>query len=169
MKYSIHVEKVWDDTVWRNLLDFIKIHKCHLFLMSPQVSYQESVLGYRGTEQELKQILNKRYGKLKELKEEYGFEVGLHTHICLNPIDLSEYEKDKIFISSYKFLDQVIGDVNGIAFGWFKYDSYLEGLCWKYDLEIFHSGISFHDYDLPIPKFKLIENWIKDKLRRLLR
>ena len=57
MKYLIHVEKVWDDNVWGNLLKFIKTHECHLFLMSPQINYQQAVLGYRGTEQELKKVL----------------------------------------------------------------------------------------------------------------
>ena len=168
-KYLIHVEKIWDEEVWENLLKLIKAHKCHLFLMSPQIDYQKVVLGYRGTERKLEQVLNKRYAELRELKDECGFEVGLHIHICLNPEELSEREKIEIFNSSYRFLNEVMGEINGVAFGWFKYDSYLRMLCMQNDLEILHSGISFHDYDLPISKFKIIEHWIRDKLRRLLR
>lgn len=173
-EYLIHVEKVWDDNVWGNLLKFLEDRfgnsKCHLFLMSPQFEYQRAVLGYRGTDLELKKKLEQRYDKLKNLQKRYGFKIGMHVHICLNPEELSKQEKGEIFSNAYEFLGGIIGEVNGIAFGWFKYDSYLKGLCLKeYNLEILHSGISFHDYDLPISKFKLIENWIKDKLRRLLR
>ncbi len=168
MKCLIHVEKGWDEKVWWNLLKFLTTHKCHLILMSPQIDYQKGVLGYGGTEQELKKILKQRYSELQCLKDIHGYEIGMHIHFCLHPAELSQKEKDKVFSDSYEFLKKII-EVDGIAFGWFKYDSYLEGLCWKYNLEILHSGISFHDYDLPISKFKLIENWIKDKLRRLLR
>ena len=171
--YLIHVEKVWDDNVWENLLKFIKDkfghYKCHLFLMPPQLEYKRDVLGYRGTESELRKILKQRYNELRNLQEIYGFKIGLHVHICLNPRELPEVEKDKLFFNSYEFLKGIIENINGIAFGWFKYDSYLEGLCKTNNLPILHSGTSFHDYDLPISAFKLVENWIRDKLRILLR
>lgn len=169
MKYLIHVEKAWDDVVWRDLLEFVKTNKCHLFLMPPQYHYQKAVLGYEGTEQDLIEILKHKYNKLKSLQEKYNFKIGMHLHFCLNPKELSEQKKEKIFFNSYKFLKEIIGDINGITFGWFKYDSYLEELCKKNNLKILHSGISFHDYDLPITKFKLFEVWIRDKLRRLFR
>ncbi len=172
-EYLIHVEKAWDEKVWENLLKFIKdkfgYNKYHLFLMPPQLDYQKAVLGYRGTESELKRILKQRYKELRILQEKYMFKIGIHVHICLNPRELSETEKNKMFFDSYEFLKEIIENINGIAFGWFKYDYYLEGLCRLNNLSILHSGISFHDYDLPISEFKLTENWIKDKLRRLLR
>ena len=172
-RFLIHVEKVWDDGVWENLLKFLKDRfghsRCYLFLMSPQFEYQRAVLGYRGTELELKKILKQRYKELKSLQEVYGFRIGLHIHICLNPKELSITEKERVFFNSCKFLKEVIKDIDGIAFGWFKYDSYLEDLCRLNKLPILHSGISFHDYDLPISKFKLIEHWIRDKLRKVLR
>jgi hypothetical protein len=133
--------------------------------MPPQIDYQRAVLGYRGTEQALTEILKQRYKELKMMQYSGGFKMGLHLHFCLNPEELSESEKEEVCLNSLEFLN----DVEGIAFGWFKYDSYLKELCETNNLQILHSGISFHDYDLPISKFKLIENWIKDKLRRLLR
>ncbi len=172
-EYLIHVEKVWDEKVWKNLLKFIEDKfghaACHLFLMSPQFDYQKAVLGYRGTELELKKILEQRYDQLKNLQERYGFKIGMHVHICLHPKKLPNHEKYDLLLDSYEYLAKIVGNPEGIAFGWFKYDSYLEGLCRLSNLSILHSGISFHDYDLPISKFKLTENWIKDKLRRLLR
>ena len=169
MRYLIHVEKVWDENVWTNLLEFIKTHKCHLFLMPPQFNLQKAVLGYGGTERELKRILKQRYLELKKLQEIFQFKVGLHVHISLFPEELNEDMKEKLFHESFYFIENIFRFVEGIAFGWFKYDTYLERLCAKEEFSILHKGISFHDYDLPISKFKLIENWIKDKLRRLLR
>ena len=171
--YLIHVEQVWDDNVWGNLLKFIEdkfgYNKYHLFLMSPQFEYQKSVLGYRGTELELNKVLKQRYDKLKSLQKKYGFKIGMHVHICLNPVELSEPEKNILFLNSYKFLKDNLDNLDGVSFGWFKCDSYLEELCKISNLSIFHSGISFHDYDLPISRFKLFEYWMRDKLRRLFR
>ena len=169
MKYLIHVEKLWDEKVWENLLGFIQTHKdkCHLFLMSPQINYQQAVLGYRGTKQELEKVLKQKYNELKHRKGIYNFKIGMHIHMCLHPKELPEIEKDKMFFNSYEFLKEIILDIDGITFGWFKYDPYLEGLCEKNHLQIIHSGISFHDYDLPLTSFKLFESWLRNKLRKI--
>jgi len=173
MKYLIHVEKVWDDVVWKNLIEFIKKQKSkfHLFLMPPQYEYQRAILGYRKTEQELEEILKKRYSELKILQKEYNFRVGIHPHFCLEPKELSEEEKKRTFNEYQKWILEFF-DINSIAFGWFKMDSYLENLCIAKGIEIKHYGffsVNIHDYDLPISKMKIMENFLKDNLRALLR
>lgn len=167
MRYLIHVEKVWDEDVWFNLLEFIKTHECHLFLMPPQINYQKSVLGYNGTERELKKILKQRYLELKKLQDVLLFKVGLHIHISLFPEELKDDMKEGLFYDSFYFLEDTFKSIEGITFGWFKYDSCLERLCAKTGFFILHKGISFHDYDLPLRKSKLFEYWLRDKLRRI--
>ncbi len=173
MKYLIHVEKVWDEVVWENLIEFIKKQKskCHLFIMPPQYEYQKAIFGYRKTGQELEKILKERYSELKILQKEYGFKVGIHIHFCLYPKELSEEEKNRTFNEYQKWVMEFF-DIKSIAFGWFKMDQYLKDLCIAKGIEIKHYGflsINIHDYDLPISKSKIIENLIKDNLRRLLR
>lgn len=168
MQYLIHVEKIWDDKTYRNLLEFIKTHKCYLFLISPNYQYQCSVLGYRGTETQLTQILTKRYAQLKELWKEYDFDVGLHIHLSLFPKELPKKEKEKEISKAFVFFTDVIGrNPDSIAFGWFKYDSYLEGFSQKLGMKIMHKGFCLHDYDLPLSKFKFMECCLRDILRRI--
>jgi len=166
MKYLIHVEKIWDEKVWANLLEFIKTHKCHLFLMPPQFNLQKSAFGYGGTERELEKILKQRYLELKHLQESFQFKVGLHIHVSLFPRELSESIKENLFNKSFYFIENIFKFVEGVVFGWFKYDDYLKKLCAKRKIPILHKGISFHDFDLPISKLKLFECWGRDKLRR---
>ncbi|KKM81923.1 hypothetical protein LCGC14_1324860 [marine sediment metagenome] len=173
MKYLIHVEKIWNDVVWQNLLEFIRKQKknCHLFLMAPQYEYQKAVLGYRGTKQELERVLKQRYKRLKVLKTEYNFKVGIHIHFCLWPEELVKEEKKRIFDKYQKWISGFF-DIKSIAFGWFKLDGYLIYLCLNKSLEIKHYdffAVNLHDYDLPISKLKIMENFLKDNLRILLR
>lgn len=177
--YLIHVEKIWDNKVWANLLNFLEENdsNCYLFLMPPDYIYQQSVLGFRGTEKELTRILKQRYLQLSKLKtrlyikyvddytQDLDFEVGLHLHTTLFPEELTKIEKTKMLTNGIGFLNSIFGDINGIAFGWFKYDKYLENLTSKYNLEIFHKGVSLHDYDLPLTKTKLLECWTRNILR----
>jgi len=173
MKFLIHVEKVWNSIVWKNLVEFIKKQKnnCHLFLMAPQYEYQKAVLGYRKTEQELEETLKKRYSELKILQRKYNFVVGMHIHFCLEPEELSEEEKNRNFEKYQKWIMDFF-DIKSIAFGWFKLDGYLENLCFNKGIEIKHHSflsVNVHDYDLPISKLKIMENFLKDNLRVLLR
>lgn len=173
MKYLIHVEKIWDDNVWLNLQEFIEKQKknCHLFLMAPQYEYQKAVLGYRGTRQELEETLKQRYRRLRVLKEKYNFGVGIHIHFCLQPKELSEEEKNRNFDKYQNWIMEFF-DIKSIAFGWFKLDRCLANLCFDKGLKIKHYdffAVNIHDYDLPISKLKIMENFLKDNLRVLLR
>jgi len=165
MKYLIHVEKIWDEKVWVNLVEFIKTHKCHLFLMSPQFEYQKNVLGYCGTKRELEKMLKKRYLGLKKLQEVFQFKVGLHLHVSLFPGEMRDNLKKDLFHNSIYFLEDIFNFIDGVTFGWFKYDVYLKTLCSNSQFPILHKGISFHDYDFPVGNLKLFEFWLRDKLR----
>lgn len=168
VNYFIHTERIWHEQTWKNLLEFIKTHKCHLFLMPQSYFYQYSVLGYRGTEEQLKEILTERYTQLKELQKEYDFDVGMHVHLSLFPKELSKKEKEKELSKAFVFFADIIGrNPDSIAFGWFKYDSYLEGFSQKLGMKIMHKGFCLHDYDLPLSKFKFMECCLRDILRRI--
>jgi hypothetical protein len=170
MAYLIHVEEVWKDGVWENLIEFVKKHKCHLFLMPPQIDYQKVLNSYRGSKEDLEKILIKRYKILKEMRDKNGFKVGLHIHFSLYPRDLTEKEKEKEFFEGYDFIFKIFQKVDGIVFGWYKYDDFLEKLCKEKNLEIKHwelFGINIHDYDLPLSKISSFERLIKDFLRYL--
>jgi hypothetical protein len=171
VNYYIHVEKAWHEQTWKNLLEFTKTHKCCLFLMPIQFFYQCSVLGYRGTEAQLKKILKKRYKQLSFAHIRYEFEVGMHIHLSLRPEELPEKEKEEFFNKSRKWLSRFF-PIFSVSFGWFKSCNFLRNLCEKEGIEIKHYApftINIHDYDLPVSKFKLLENFIKDNLRRWLR
>ena len=173
MKYLIHVEKVWDDVVWKNLTEFIEKQKenCHLFLMAPQYEYQKVVLGYRKTKQELERMLKQRYKLLKILQTKYNFEVGIHIHFCLWPEELMKEEKNRTFNEYLNWLIEFF-NIKSISIGWFKVDTYLTNLCFDKGLKIKHYGffaVNIHDYDLPSSKLKIMENFLKDNLRVLLR
>lgn len=169
MKYSIHTEKIWDNNVWRNLLDFIEKHKenCHLFLMNPDYDYQKAVMGFRGTAVELKKTLSERYEKLRELSLIFHFRIGLHFHLTLFPESLPEKEKLRQFEKAYYFLMAIFGEVDGVVFGWYKSDRYLDKLAQEHKLDIYYVGI--HDYDMPLTNSKLLEFKARDILRKLLR
>ncbi len=170
MKYLIHTEKVWDEKVWLNLLNFIEKNKnkCSLFLMPPQYEYQYAVLGYRGTKRLLKEKLSQKYQKLEKLRQKYHFKVGMHLHLSLFPEEIKQKEKEKIFQEGYSFLKEFFPKIPIIVFGWFKYDNHMKKLCNYYKINIQHKGLSFHDYDLPLTKKSLIEEWCRDKFRKIL-
>lgn len=165
--YLIHTERVWAEKNWRNLLKFIKKHKsnCHLFLMSPNLEYQWSVLSYRGTYEELKEILTKRYKELKKLQKKYRFKVGIHLHISLFPDELTTQERLHIFQNAYEFIKDIFGEVDGVVFGWYKSNHHLDELAQSYKLKIYKKG--FHDYDLFLSPEEVIEYRLRDFLRRL--
>jgi len=172
VEYFIHVEKAWDEKTWNNLTEFIKNHKCYLFLMTPNYYYQYSVLGYRGSEEELEKILKERYTYLISLKERHNYKIGIHIHFSLNPKELLKEEKKKILIENISWLSKFHWIDKIVSFGWFKSDEYLKNLCKEFNFEIKHYApfvINVHDYDLPLSFTKKIENFIKDILRRLFR
>lgn len=172
MKYLIHVEKIYDDEIWNQLTRFLKKKKkkCHLFLMAPQPTYLQSNLSYRGTKEELFEKLIKRYKILAKAQSKYKFKVGLHIHVSIHPEELSEKEKDHSIKCVYKWINKFFNEeVNTIAFGWFKYDKYIEKLCATNNIKIINDkwgAITFHDYDLPL-KNRVFEKWLRVILRKL--
>jgi len=173
MRYIIHVEKIYDDEVWKKLTHFLKKRgkRSYLFLMAPQPTYLKANLGYRGSKEELIEKLTKRYKMLAVAQSKYKFKIGLHIHLSINPNELSEQEKDYSIKYVYnwvnKFFEQ---DINAIAFGWFKYDKYVERLCAANKIKIINDqwgAITFHDYDLPLNNIKVFEQSIRILLRKL--
>lgn len=165
MEYLIHVKQAWDNNVWKNLLEFVKKHKCRLFLMPPQLDCQKAVLGYNGDDKKLSSILSERYLELLNLKEKYNFKIGAHIHFSLKPQDLTNETKDEIFESGYNWLCNIFGNLDSIAFDWFKYDDYLKEKCIEKNLKIIHyklNAITLHDYDLPLSNKDKIYRWAKD-------
>jgi len=179
MKYIIHCEKLYDDVVWNNLTKFLRKHgkKTFLFLMAPQPTYLAGTLGYRGTKEELHKILTKRYKILAKVQNKYQFKVGLHLHLSLQPQSLSSKEKDHSLKYVYKWVSDIFQgssvyqkDIAAIAFGWYKYDKYMEKMCELNNIMIVNDlwgYITFHDYDLPLNKKKVFEKWLRVVLRKL--
>lgn len=168
--YLMHIEKIWDNNVWRNLLDFIEKHKknCHLFLMAPEMDYQRSVMGFRGTATELKKILAERYEKLRQLSLIFHFRIGLHFHLTLFPESLSTKEKSRQFEKAYYFLMDIFGEVDGVAFGWFIFDKFTKNLCENRGIPICHGklfSIVCHDYNLPLTSMKKTEYLLRGIVR----
>ena len=173
MRYIIHVEKIYDDEVWNKLTKFLKKKgkRCHLFLMAPQPTYLKANLGYRGSKEELVEKMVKRYKMLAAAQSKYKFKVGLHMHLSIHPNQLSEEEKDHSIKYVYKWVKRFFEqDIDTIAFGWFKYDKYVEKLCATNGIKIINDrwgSITFHDYDLPLNNTKVFEKWLRVVLRKL--
>jgi len=173
MRYIIHVEKIYDDEVWKKLTYFLKKKgkKSYLFLMAPQSTYLKANLGYRGSKEELVEKLTKRYKILAIAQFKYKFKIGLHIHLSINPKELSEEEKDHSIKYVYNWIKKFFKqDINAIAFGWYKYDKYIEKICAVNKIKIINDqwgAITFHDYDLPLSNSKAFEKWMRVVLRKL--
>jgi len=177
MRYNIHCEMLHDDDVWKRLTTFIKKNgrKTHLFLMAPQPTYLKANLGFRGSVEELHTKLSRRYQMLGNAQEKYKFKVGLHLHLSINPQVLTEQEKDHSLKYVYNWVNkhyksQYQKDTDTIAFGWFKYDKYIEDVCKANKIKIINdewSTITLHDYDLPLNNKKVFEKWLRMVLRKL--
>ncbi|MDD5133563.1 MAG: hypothetical protein PHD81_00625 [Candidatus Nanoarchaeia archaeon] len=170
-RYLIHTEKIWNDTNWNNLTEFLKVHgkESHVFVMPPQYEYQYSVLGFRGSKEELNKILTKRYVELAELQKVYGFSTGIHLHVSIHTKDVSEKAKAEMLDTGMKCLSKYF-KIDGITFGWYKYDDYLNNLCKINNLAVMHYNffsVNLHDYDLPISKSKIAEEWLRALVRKL--
>lgn len=169
VKYIIHAEKLWHKPTWDALITLVKKKgkKCYIFLMPPQYYYQQSVLGFRGSKQELSYILKKRYEILKKNQRKYGYGIGMHLHFSLQTEELSEEERLTGVKYAYNWINNIFrrrmsnGDlyeVTNISFGWFKYDEFIKEVCNKNALRIFNDefgAITFKDYDLPLNKIQM--------------
>lgn len=170
-RYLIHTEKIWDENTWKNLLNFLRKNgkNTHIFLMPPQYEYQYSVLGFRGSRNDLNNILKSRCKELKELQKKYQFLVGLHLHVSIHCKTLSNKIKTDLLENGFDWLSKFF-NIQGIVFGWYKYDEHLKKICSEKNLEILHYNFfsfNLHDYDLPPTKKRLIEEWLRAFLRQL--
>ena len=169
VKYIIYAEKLWHKPTWDALIKVVekKGRSCYLFLMPPQYHYQQSMLGFRGTKEELNYILKKRYGILKRNQKKYGYGIGLRLQFGLNPEQLSEDEKMVGVKYTYNWINNIFRErlsngkmyeVTNISFGGYKYDDFIKEVCHKNVLRIVDDevkAITFKDYDLPLNKFKM--------------
>lgn len=170
-KYLIHTEQIWNEKTWKNFINFLKKNgnKTHIFIMPPQYEYQYSVLGFRGSKEELEEILKKRCEELKLLKNKYNFLIGMHLHVGIDCEKIPEEDKFSLFKNGKEWLSKFF-KIKGIVFGWYKYDNFLKKLCHENDLEIMHYNFfsfNLHDYGLPPTKKRLAEEWIRAFLREL--
>ena len=140
--------------------------------MPPQYHYQQSMLGYRGTKEDLIYILKKRYEILKKNQRKYGYGIGMHLHFSLQPEELSEEERLAGVKYAYNWINNIfrqrlvsgkLYEVTNISFGFFKYDSFIKEVCDRNVLRIVDDefrAITFKDYDLPLNKIKMFGKFL---------